>query len=370
MTTVMIKDWGRRFRNTGYGQLSRSIAHSLEINGTIKTVFSASEVTKYSDGIPQQDRLDAIPLVSDASDDYDIMLCVCPPSPLPKISKPIALYTQNALGGLTKEWQQYIAAAHTVIVPGKFDQIVFEKHHPNVKVCPQMVDYNYFTPHPKYREEGPDLLSFLFVGSYSFRKGVDLVAEVFTKAHEKYGLGSCEVHLHCFTGIEGDNPSHLIDMGRRLPKDIGFTVSAGDLTLPWMRRKLNRYDIVFTLSRGEGWCMPLWEALYSGIPVVAPNSTAMGEFLPQEGVCLFDVSEKAIEDVYSSFGESLKNKYGKPGVTLFEPNVDSAAAALAYAAHNLADLKADAIQNRKALMQRFSYENIGDMLAEILKNMK
>lgn len=369
MTTVMIKDWGRRFRNTGYGQLSRSIAHSLERNSTIKPVFSASDVAKYSEGIPQQERLNAIPLVSDTSDDYDVMLCICPPSPLPKISKPIALYTQNALGGLIEEWQQHITVAHTVIVPGEFDQIVFKKHHPNVKVCPQMVDYDYYTPHPKYREEGPDRLSFLFVGSYSFRKGVDLVAEVFAKAHKKYRLGPCEVHLHCFTGIEGNNPSHLIDMGRRLPKDVRLTVSAGDLTLPWIRRKLNRYDIVFTLSRGEGWCMPLWEALYSGIPVVAPNSTAMGEFLPQEGVRLFNVSEKAVEDVSSSFGKSFKDRYGETSVTLFEPNVDSAAATLAYAAHNLADLKADAIQNRKALMQRFSYENMGNTLAEILKDM-
>lgn len=110
--------------------------------------------------------------------------------------------------------------------------------------------------------------------------------------------------------------------------------------------------------------MPLWEALYSGIPAVAPNSTAMGEFLPQHGVRLFEVSEMPVLGITSSFGAGFKKNYGEPGITVFEPDVESAAAAIASSAINFEKLKEEALKNRDKLVLSFSYERMGSLLSD------
>ena len=49
-------------------------------------------------------------------------------------------------------------------------------------------------------------------------------------------------------------------------------------------------------SRGEGWCMPLSEALLCGLPVIAPASTAMAEYLDQSVAELIPVHATAAAD--------------------------------------------------------------------------
>lgn len=366
MVKLYIKDYGRRFQNSGYGQLARSIILALHRHSRHTLVLSGRKDAVFSEGIPNQEEFRSIEHSDKPEELVDAVLHVTSPTELGVSNLPTIVYTQNALGGVISEWGRYLSAADTVVVPGEFDRPFFEAQGLHVEVCPQMVDYTFFKPMPKYRQEGDDLKSFLFVGSFSFRKGVDMTTDVFNIA---FSDGApVHIDLHCFSGLEGQGLNLLIDIAKKLPSNVKLTADNRPLTLPWMRRKINRFDGVFTFSRGEGWCMPLWEALLSGIPVVAPASTAMLEWLPEKGVSLFETVEKRVCDISAEFGQSFKRKYGEDHIKYYEGEAEKAAAAFRNVYDNLDSFQLEARDGREYILDKFNYHNIARRLSEIVES--
>ena len=50
------------------------------------------------------------------------------------------------------------------------------------------------------------------------------------------------------------------------------------------------------MSEHEGFCVPLVEAMYFGIPIIAFDSTAVGETLGGSGLLLKDKDSKAVAE--------------------------------------------------------------------------
>jgi len=382
MAKIFIEDGNRRFQNTGYGQLARSVMRAL-INHTDHQIsMRRREDQVYSDGIPDQALFDDCPHPSEIGG-YDLIFRVGFPGGLKPTPKPTVLYTQNALGGLPTDWAESVTLADALIVPGEFDRTVFARHNDYVHVCPQIVDTRFWRPMPEYRKEGPDRPSFLFVGSFGYRKGTDLICDAVARGFpglevsgagklidriaRRFGDGApVNVHLHCFTGLSGNNLNILLAGARRLPSNIRLSVDTRSLTLPWMRRMYQQHDAVFTLSRGEGWCMPLWEGLFCGLPAIAPDSTAMGEWLPKAGVERVKTREVEIAGIKDPFAASIVKRYGEPGVTLYEPEIDDAARAFRAVYDDLDGYKRRALANRDALADRFSVEMMAEKLNAVI----
>jgi glycosyltransferase involved in cell wall biosynthesis len=232
----------------------------------------------------------------------------------------------NALGELKPEWVEALRVWDAIVVPSEFDRAVFARHFERVFVAPLGSESRTFKPVPAWRAEGGNRFTFLFVGSYSFRKGVDVLLAAFLSEFDgeepvelliqSPGAGQHEEFSHCLELIRTYNP-----MGR-------VRLRGAMLAPAWMNRLYNRCDCVVTLSRGEGWCMPLTEALLCGIPVIAPNSTAMGEYLDGSVATMVPVRELPAADAPGLFADNLRTPYGFPGVTYYEPDVNAARAAM------------------------------------------
>ena len=55
-------------------------------------------------------------------------------------------------------------------------------------------------------------------------------------------------------------------------------------------------SIFVCMSEHEGFCVPLVEAMYFGIPIIAFDSTAVGETLGGSGLLLKDKDPKAVAE--------------------------------------------------------------------------
>lgn len=364
---VLIDDGNRHTQMTGYGNLSRAIMLGLKMH-TDAQLAVRNRVGDLPDWVKHRELLEEVP-VEPHSKDFDVTLRVSPPNRrVADISEgvPSVIYTQNALGDLLPEWVDNLSGVKAVIVPGEFDARVFRRYFSNVHICTQYVEEATFRPMATYRSEGAEEKSFIFVGSYSYRKGVDLMLNAFCKA---FSNGE-KVHLtlHCFSGLEKSGVNDLISRLRPIPENVRITVFNGSVTPPWMARIYNQHDAVVSFSRGEGWCMPLHEGLLCGKPVLAPDSTAMGEHLPRDGVRRIAVEEREIASIDEPFGSGMRNHYGFAGNTMWNVTEEDAIAALRDVYENLDTYTDAAAKGREFVLENYSKKVLAEKIYGALES--
>jgi glycosyltransferase involved in cell wall biosynthesis len=347
-------DDGLRHRSlSGYGMLSRELILGLaELGHDVRLIASNREWEQIENGA--RERLEALPHEPNVLF-ADLVLQIKSPPSCRGYPRPSLIYTQNALGELPPDWITALSATDAVIVPGEFDRVVFARHLPRVYVAAQSSDPRIFKPVPAWRSEGSKLFTFLFVGSYSFRKGVDLLLEAFLSEFSSQepvelliqapGLGRGDEFNHCLSLIQRFNP-----LGR-------VRMRGAELAPEWMNRLYNQCDCVITLSRGEGWCMPLTEALLCQVPVIAPRSTAMGEYLDESVAELVGTHEIPAANAPLPFGAGVRSTYGFPGVTYYEPDLAQARAAMRRVYRDRPAALEKARAGRQRILTQYSWAN-------------
>lgn len=292
----------------------------------------------------------------------DLVLQIRSPPRCGSFTKPTLIYTQNALGGLPPEWIEALSAADGIVVPSEFDRAVFAPHFERVYVAGQSANASVFRPMPREpplprarAEARRETFRFLYVGSYSFRKGVDLLLEAFLT--EFSAEEPVELTLQCAGAGKGEELNHCRSTIQRLNPRGRVRLDIAERPPEAMARLYNQSDCVVTLSRGEGWCMPLAEALLCEVPVIAPRSTGMAEYLEDSIAELVSTHELPASAARSPFAGTFTTVYDHPGITYHEPDMSEARAALrrAYEHHPAALAKARA--GRERILGRFSWEN-------------
>lgn len=124
------------------------------------------------------------------------------------------------------------------------------------------VDTGLFHPAVRKREPGKPF-RLLFVGSWSSRKGVDLLGPIMRELGEGF-----ELH---FTGGEAasadapEMPANMCDVGRMAANEVAQAMRSADaLILP---------------SRSEGFGLVAAEAMASGLPVIATDGSSLRELI-------------------------------------------------------------------------------------------
>jgi glycosyltransferase involved in cell wall biosynthesis len=301
-------------------------------------------------------QLEALPQVEGEQRELaDVVLQIRTPANCAAFARPNLIYTQNALGGLPPTWIEALSAADGIVVPSEYDRAVFAAHFARVYVAGQSADASIFRALPEERERAPETFSFLYVGSYSFRKGVDLLLEAFLT--EFSAEEPVELAMQCPGAGRGDEFNHCLSTIQRLNPRGRVRLSAAEHSPEWMNRLYNRSDCVLTLSRGEGWCMPLTEALLCEVPVIAPHSTGMAEYLNESIAELLPTRELPAEAARGQFAGTFATVYGHPGITYEEPEVSAARAAMrrVYEHHPAAVAKARA--GREHILSHHSWDD-------------
>lgn len=360
---IFFDDKGRFLSNSGYGNLTRNLAKSLVMNNC-EVIFDEKIPLQWSRTIPSKKReyiLDTIKFGK--INQADISLTISPPIAKPTSNIPNAIYTQNALGGLIKSWGEYCSTYDGVIVPGEFDKNFFSKWNDNIFTCPQIVDNDIFKNRPKWREEGSDKFTLIFIGSFSYRKGIDILLESFCK-FSKIDGGKSKLILIC-PGAK--NINYLLHKIREFNPSADIEIHIEDLSQDWICRYINRSDAFITLSRGEGWCMPVFESILSEKPIILPNSTAMGEATPNESTIKIPVKHKIINSISDPFGSGFKNKYSEDNSYSYDVDVKDVINSIILMRDNYQYFRERCKSSRDFVLNNYSHSNVGSILKDTLE---
>src|SRR4029453_2363145 len=149
-----------------------------------------------------------------------------------------------------------------------------------VHVVPNGVDLERFGPEGPALELGGDpAVRFLFVGGAIHRKGVDLLLAGWQRAF----AGDEDVQL-VVKDFGSDGVYRGADRGRiRELAEAGALVHLdADLDDAEMAALYRACDVLVPPSRGEGFAMPVLEAMASGLPVIHTAGGPTDEFCPPQ----------------------------------------------------------------------------------------
>jgi glycosyltransferase involved in cell wall biosynthesis len=156
--------------------------------------------------------------------------------------------------------RQEMELADLVLVPGSFVAETVRAFHPNktIALAPYGVDLEFWTPGA--RNEGSEVLRFIYAGQISLRKGIPVLLQ----AWEKAALRSAELQLV--------GSWHLSESKKAsLPRGVSH-VSA--LSSDALRDHYRQANVFVFPSFFEGFGLVLLEAMACGLPAIATTATA------------------------------------------------------------------------------------------------
>ncbi|MBR1494205.1 MAG: glycosyltransferase family 4 protein [Acidaminococcaceae bacterium] len=161
-----------------------------------------------------------------------------------------------------------------------------------IDVCPIIIPFSDYEtpPNPGLMEKygGDGVTNLLFVGRIAPNKKQEDVIRAFYAYHRFYDKNSRLILCGSWNGMERYY-QRLADYAEALGlrQDVIFTGHIRfEEILAWYRVA----DAFVCMSEHEGFCVPLVEAMYFNVPIVAYNSSAIPETLGDSGVLLEDKS--------------------------------------------------------------------------------
>ncbi|MGD6818500.1 glycosyltransferase [Metabacillus sp. 113a] len=188
-------------------------------------------------------------------------------------------YTMLEVDGLPAEWVRQSNMMNEIWVPSQFNAETFRESGVNVPihVVPLGIDPNYFNPGIQGTRFS-DKFTFLSVFEWGERKAPEDLFRTFLTEF----AANDDVLLVC--KITNNDPS--VNVEHEIQK-LGFK-DFGSKVLILLNQKLPTHlmgslyrsaDCFVLSTKGEGWGMPILEAMACGIPTVATDWSAQQEFL-------------------------------------------------------------------------------------------
>lgn len=187
-------------------------------------------------------------------------------------------FTMLETTGIPKEWARQCNMMDEVWVPSHFNVETFRNSGVTVPihVIPLGIDPDYYNPlitsYKKHRK-----YTFLSVFEWGERKAPEILLKAYSKAFKK----SDEVILICKV-INNDGSINIDEEIRKLnlPEDgpeiiFLYNTKFMDYDMATLYRSADCFVIS---TRGEGWGMPILEAMACGLPAIATNWSSQVDF--------------------------------------------------------------------------------------------
>ena len=203
-------------------------------------------------------------------------------------------YTMLETTGIPKEWVKQCNMMDEVWVPSHFNENTFRDSGVKVPihVIPLGVDPSYYSPNiVSYKNH--DKYTFLSVFEWGERKAPEILLKGFSKAFKNTDnvVLICKV-INNDGGINIDEEIRKLNLPKNGPEIIFlYNTKFADYEMSTLYRSTDCFVIP---TRGEGWGMPILEAMACGLPVIATNWSSQVDFYNEKNGYPIDV-EKLID---------------------------------------------------------------------------
>ncbi len=214
-----------------------------------------------------------------------------PPSFFVKINDTIAQLLING----KNELKQLVDKTELALGDSEFNRReLVDLGFKNTGVLPIILDFEKYKQKPnrkilnKFEE---DLTNFIFVGRLAPNKKQEDIIKTFYYYNKCIDSGSRLFLVGSYTGTE-KYYAQLMDLIQRL--DLENIYITGKVDFNELLAYYRLADVFISMSEHEGFCVPLLECMYFGIPIIAFNSSAIPFTLDRVGIL---VNEKRYEEV-------------------------------------------------------------------------
>jgi GT2 family glycosyltransferase len=198
-------------------------------------------------------------------------------------------FTMLETDGIPHEWVRQANLMDEVWVPSQFNVATFRASGVTrpLHVIPLGVDTNYFNPRLS-RHSIPGLYSFLSVFEWGERKAPEVLLRAF---NQEFTTDEPVILIVKSSNVDpGVDPAIEISGLGLDPKGGRIHFSLNQMIPAYQLGVLYRSADCFVLpTRGEGWGMPVLEAMACGLPVIATGWSALCDFMTPENSYLLGV---------------------------------------------------------------------------------
>lgn len=200
-------------------------------------------------------------------------------------------YTMLETTGVPKEWVRQSNLMNELWVPSTFNKKTFEESGVNVpiKVMPLCVDADHFNPGIKSIHLFPHHFKFFSCFEWGERKAPQILLRAFD---ELYGTNN-KIKLICKVN-NNDGSVNVKDEIEKLNLKNGgknIVILYNQFIPTYQMACLYRACQAFVLpSRGEGWGVPIMEAMACGLPAIATDWSSQTDFINEKNAYPVKVS--------------------------------------------------------------------------------
>jgi glycosyltransferase involved in cell wall biosynthesis len=364
---------GYVYARTGYGTAARSYIHAFHEAKIDMSVISMDHYNPH----PVLD-----PLVTSClrrHNDPELHLCHSEPLDFHCLqnlfSRLIVLTTWEA-DQLPPSYVDSLNQAMEVWVPSRFNLEVFRRQlkvpvfllpHPVRAVCPPCIETSEAERHLGLNA---DSFVFLSVGTWQERKNLPVVLEAFLRAFPD----EPNARLILKTSFVFTDPSfvraQVIEAIRRAsvahPREAiaRILVCLGNWTDERMAVVARRANCYVSLSRGEGWCYPLFDAACNGTPVIATAYSGPMDYLDPRyhRLVRYDLTPAIQRNQTANFSFT-------PEMSWAEPDVMDAAALMRDVYEHRQQAVEQAKEGAILLQKKYAPEAVGRMARQRLSQL-
>jgi glycosyltransferase involved in cell wall biosynthesis len=149
-----------------------------------------------------------------------------------------------------------------------------------VYVIPNGVDSSVFAPRRNYCGGSRDgTYIFLFVGGLLYRKGIDCLLQAYTHTFRR--SDNVLLLIKDIAQYERNRYKDMINTFQSNPDSPQITVISDNLPETRMAELYNSCDCLLHPYRGEGFALPVLEAMSCGLPVIVTSGGATDDFVDE-----------------------------------------------------------------------------------------
>lgn len=285
------------------------------------------------------------------------------------VYKLAAGYTVYESSGVPKEQVEGCNKVDILFVPSHFNLKTYKDSgvRTDIHVLHEGVDTDFFHPDYKPLDTIERKFTFLSIALLTHRKGADLIIKAFLECFADNKDVQLVLrwfyHRSLFNKIK-----EFVNLIRAETNIKGGNIcllsTIHEALLP---RLYNSAHVYLAPFRGEGWSLPIIEALACEVPVIATNWGGPTEYLNNNVATLLDY--KLVGIPYDP-GDYIANVGYREGHYWAEPDYEQLKKAMLDAYNNYSVYKQKAKQGREHLINNFQWKHSAQMLIDAFRAYK